>query len=319
MTEHDSAVEPADGRTLGRLSTEQARPELADLDLLSASELVALMCAEARRVPDAVSEVQGAIATTVEAVVARMQRGGRLIYVGAGTAGRVGMLDAAEAGPTFNTEPGQVVGVLAGGTDAWVTPVENAEDDGDQGAAEIRSLSVSERDTVIGVAASGRTPYVLGALEAAHRAGALTVAVVCNAESPVAAAAAIAIEALVGPEVIAGSTRLNAGTAQKVILNIISTSVMVRLGKTYGPLMVDVRATNAKLRDRAARIVTAITGASDERARDALEAADWKPKVAATMLLGEVDRPRAEAELDRHQGRLRPALASLDAAKANPR
>ena len=167
----------------------------------------------------------------------------------------------------------------------------------------------------IGIAASGRTPYVLGALEAANGVGALTVALVCNPDSPVAAAATIAIEVLVGPEVIAGSTRLNAGTAQKIVLNIISTTAMVRLGKTYGPLMVDLRATNAKLRDRATRIVCEITGASPQEARAALERASWQPKVAAVMMLGGVDRARADTELERHGGKLRPALAALSAPK----
>lgn len=301
----------AEDATLGRLITEQARPELADLDLLSADELVALMCTDAHRVPEAVTGAQVAIARTVEESVSRMERGGRLIYIGAGTAGRVGMLDAAEAGPTFNTQPGQVIGLLAGGAGAWGTPIENAEDDGGQGAAEIRSLSVTERDIVIGVTASGRTPYVLGAIEAANGAAALTVGLVCNSGSPVASAASIPIEVLVGPEVLAGSTRLNAGSAQKVVLNIISTSVMVRLGKTYGSLMVDLRATNAKLRDRATRIVAEITGDRPERAREALELADWSPKLAAAMLLGEVDRGRAEAELEAQRGRLRPALEAL--------
>jgi N-acetylglucosamine-6-phosphate deacetylase len=311
VTDQADMTDQADGHELRRLSTEQVRPELADLDLLSAQELVALMCADVERVPEAVSAAQPAIARTVDAVVARMERGGRLIYVGAGTAGRVGMLDAAEAGPTFNIPAGKVIGVIAGGAGAWSTPIENAEDDSGQGAAEVRSLSISEADTVVGIAASGRTPYVLGALEAAKSAGALTVALVCNPGSPVAAAAEIAIEALVGPEVIAGSTRLNAGTAQKVVLTIISTTVMVRLGKTYGPSMVDLRATNAKLRDRATRIVCEITGSSPQDARAALEAAGWQPKVAAIMLLGAVDQVRAEAELERHRGRLRPALAAV--------
>jgi N-acetylglucosamine-6-phosphate deacetylase len=303
----------AQNGALRRLSTEQARPELAELDLLAPQELVELMCGDLHRVTDAVSAAQPEIAQTVDGVSTRMERGGRLIYVGAGTAGRVGMLDAAEAGPTFNVPAGQVVGILAGGVGAWSTPVENAEDDYDQGGVEIRALEVTPNDSVIGIAASGRTPFVLGALEAANEAGALTVALVCNADSPAAAAAQIAIEALVGPEVIAGSTRLNAGTAQKVILNIISTTVMVRLGKTFGPLMVDLRATNEKLRDRATGIVQEITGASPDAAREALEASGWQSKTAAVMLSRGVDRTRAEAELAQHGGRLRPALAALTA------
>jgi N-acetylmuramic acid 6-phosphate etherase/N-acetylglucosamine-6-phosphate deacetylase len=305
-------VSPPDesGRLRG-LATEQARPELAELDLLTSAELVALMCADVDRVPEAVAAAQPSIALAVDAIVARMERGGRLIYVGAGTAGRVGMLDAAEAGPTFNVEPGQVVGVLAGGPQAWSVPAENAEDDADRGAAEVASLAVAERDVLVGIAASGRTPFVLGAVEAANVAGALTVALVCNRDSPLAGVAQLAIEVIVGPEVIAGSTRLNAGTAQKVVLNIISTTTMVRLGKTYGPLMVDLRATNAKLRDRATRIVCEITGREPADARAALEQAGWRSKVAAVMLAGSVGRDRAVAELERHGGRLRPALLAL--------
>ncbi len=299
------------GGELRRLSTEQSRPELADLDLQSPQRLVELMCADLGRVTDAVSEAQTEIGRVVDEVATRMERGGRLIYIGAGTAGRLGMLDAAEAGPTFNVDAGQVVGILAGGPVAWSVPVENAEDDDAQGAAEILALHVSADDSVIAIAASGRTPYVIGAIEAARSAGALTVALVCNPDSPAAAAAELAIEALVGPEIIAGSTRLNAGTAQKVILNIISTTVMVRLGKTYGPLMVDLRATNEKLRDRATGIVTEITGASPGDARAALEASDWKPKTAALMLVGGIDRESAEGELTRCRGHLRPALSAL--------
>lgn len=296
---------------LRSLSTEQARPNLEDLDLLSSGELVELMCSDLHRVSDAVAAAQDSISQTVDAIVDRMAQGGRLIYVGAGTAGRLGMLDAAEAGPTFNVPEGQVVAVLAGGIGAWSSPVEDAEDDSDQGASEIEALSITALDSVIGIAASGRTPFVLGALDKANRAGALTAALVCNAGSPAAAIAQIVIEALVGPEVVAGSTRLNAGTAQKVILNILSTTVMVRLGKTYGPLMVDVRATNAKLRDRAASIVSEITGASTGAATRALEECGWQPKVAAVMLAGGVDSTCAAAELDRFNGRLRPTLAAM--------
>ncbi len=301
---------PADNGQQRQQSTEEARPELAELDLMSTSELTELMCADLERVSHAVRDAQRAIVQTAEAVVERMQRGGRLIYVGAGTAGRLGMLDAAEAGPTFNVPRGQVVGIIAGGSSALSAPVENAEDDRDQGAAEVRTLSVTAADTVIGIAASGRTPYVLGALEAANTAGALTVALVCNPASEAAVLGQIAIEALVGPEVVAGSTRLNAGTAQKVILNMISTTVMVKLGKTYGPLMVDVRATNAKLRDRAVAIVSEITGASAEQARGALEQCGWQAKVAAVMLGTGCGSTEAEAELARHGGRLRTALAA---------
>ena len=304
-------TEAHDGEELGGLSTEQPRPELTDLDLLSAEQLVSLMCSDVHRVPDAVAAAEASIARAVEGVVAHLARGGRLIYVGAGTAGRIGMLDAAEAGPTFNVPQGQVIGVLAGGSGALDVPVENAEDDADSGAAAIAAMAVAETDVVVGIAASGRTPYVLGAIAAAQDAGALTVGLACNAGTPLAARSQIAIEVLVGPEIIAGSTRLNAGTAQKIVLNIISTAAMVRLGKTYGSLMVDLRATNAKLRHRATRIVAEIAGVTLEQATAALEQADWKAKTAAAMLAGGIDREQADAALERHQGRLRPTLDEL--------
>ena len=303
--------EAHDGEELGGLSTEQPRPELTDLDLLSAERLVSLMCSDVHRVPDAVSAAEASIARAVEGVVARLERGGRLIYVGAGTAGRIGMLDAAEAGPTFNVPQGQVIGVLAGGSGALDVPVENAEDDAESGAGAIAAMAVAETDVVVGIAASGRTPYVLGAIAAAQEAGALTIGLACNAGTPLAARSQIAIEVLVGPEIIAGSTRLNAGTAQKIVLNIISTAAMVRLGKTYGSLMVDLRATNAKLRHRATRIVAEIAGVTFEQAMVALEQANWKAKTAAAMLVGGIDRDQADAALERHHGRLRPALDEL--------
>ncbi len=304
----------ADSSELHQLDTEQSRPELADLDLLSTERLVALMCAEIERVPAAVAGAQAAISRAVEGTVAGLGHGGRLVYVGAGTAGRIGMLDAAEAGPTFNVPSGQVIGVLAGGLGAFDVPIENAEDDREAGEAAMRSLEIATHDVVVGIAASGRTPFVLGAIDAAAAAGALTVGLACNLGTPLAERSRIAIEVPVGPEIIAGSTRLNAGTAQKIVLNIISTAAMVELGKTYGGLMVDLRATNAKLRDRATRIVAQITGVTLERARSALEECDWKPKLAAAALFGGLDRDAAAATLERHKGRLRPALAELEGA-----
>jgi N-acetylglucosamine-6-phosphate deacetylase len=306
----------SDGEDLRGLATEQPRPELSDLDLLSVEQLVSLMCADVRRVPEAVEAAEEQIALAVDAVAGALGRGGRLIYVGAGTAGRIGLVDAAEAGPTFNAPQGQVVGVLAGGRRAFDAPVENAEDERDGGEAAMIELGVGPDDAVVGIAASGRTPFVLGAVEAARRAGALTVGVVCNERTPLAELAELAIEVLVGPEIVAGSTRLNAGTAQKVVLNIISTAAMVQLGKTFGGLMVDLRATNAKLRDRATRIVAEIAGVSRERAHAALEQCDWSPKGAAAMLVGETDPVAASRVLERHEGRLRPAIEELGAARA---
>ncbi len=304
-------MEPNDLEFLEQLGTEQVRHELADLDQLSVADLVDLMCADVRQVPDALIAAEAQITSAVTDIVRRMEQGGRLIYAGAGTAGRLGMLDAAEAGPTFNVADGQVVGVLAGGSTAFGVPIENAEDDYEGGRDAVRSLSISDTDSVVGISASGRTPYVLGAIDEAREAGALTVGLACNVGTPLALNVDRPIEVAVGPELIAGSTRMNSGTVQKIVLNVISTATMVRLGKTYGNLMVDLRPTNEKLRDRSARIVARITGAPLEEARDTLIASDWRVKVASVMLVGHVDANEASDRLDFYDGRLRPALDSV--------
>jgi N-acetylmuramic acid 6-phosphate etherase/N-acetylglucosamine-6-phosphate deacetylase len=302
-----------DTEFLEQLGTEQVRHELSDLDQLSIDELVDVMCADVRQLPHALVSAQQQIVDAVTDVVDRLERGGRLVYVGAGTAGRLGMLDAAEAGPTFNVDEGQVVGVLAGGTSAFEVPIENAEDDFRGGQESMRALEVDERDCVVGISASGRTPYVLGAVEAAIAAGALTVGIACNLGTPLAQNVDRPIEVVVGPELIAGSTRMNSGTVQKIVLNVISTASMVRLGKTYGNLMVDLRPTNEKLRDRSARIVERITDVSADEARQALEESGWKTKVAATMIVGHVDASAARERLALYEGRLRPTLDSYRA------
>jgi N-acetylglucosamine-6-phosphate deacetylase len=304
-------MENSDLEFLEQLSTEQVRPELSDLDELSIDDLVDLMCADVRQLPGALVAAQQQIVDAVTDIVQRLERGGRLIYVGAGTAGRLGMLDAAEAGPTFNVDEGQVVGVLAGGLDAFGVPKENAEDDFAGGHDAMRDVKVTERDCVVGISASGRTPYVLGAIETATELGALTVGVVNNFNTPLAQSVARPIEVVVGPELIAGSTRMNAGSAQKIVLNVLSTATMVRLGKTYGNLMVDLRPTNEKLRDRSARIVARITDSPLDDARDALVASGWKTKVAAAMIVGHVDAVEAGQRLALFEGRLRPTLDSL--------
>ncbi len=302
-----------DTEFLEQLGTEQVRLELSDLDQLSIDELVDIMCADVRQLPHALVTAQQQIVDAVTDIVERMERGGRLVYVGAGTAGRLGMLDAAEAGPTFNTDEGQVIGVLAGGTSAFEVPIENAEDDFRGGQEAMREHRIDERDCVVGISASGRTPYVLGAIEGAIAAGALTVGIACNFATPLAQNVDRPIEVVVGPELIAGSTRMNSGTVQKIVLNVISTATMVRLGKTYGNLMVDLRPTNEKLRDRSARIVALITDVSMEEARRALQESGWKTKVAATMIVGHVDAETASEQLGLYEGRLRPTLDSYRA------
>ena len=295
---------------LGALDTEAVRPEFAELDILDVPDLVALMATESTRASRAVMAAVPEIAEVVTAVARRLAEGGRLIYLGAGTAGRLGVLDAAEAGPTFDVPSGLVLAVLAGGKDAIVRPLEGAEDDAEAGAVELRALGCSPRDAVIGVSASGQTPFVTGAILHARTVGALTAGIVCNRDSAITRASQLAVELLVGGEVIAGSTRLNAGTAQKITLNIISTGVMIQLGKTYGNLMVDVRPTNDKLRDRATRIVAAVANTSPERARQALEASGWRTKPACLVAASTMGPEEAVELLEANGGRLRAALES---------
>lgn len=270
---------------LGDLITERRRPELAELDLLGTGELVRLMAQEEARVPEAVAREAPRIGAAIDAVAERLREGGRLVYVGAGTAGRMGVLDAVECGPTFGVPPGRVVGVLAGGRKAMFGPREDAEDGAEAGASDLAELGVAQEDAVVGISASGRTPYTLGAIRYARGRGALTVGISCNPGARLSGEVDHPIEVVVGPEVIAGSTRLKAGTAQKLVLNMISTISMIRLGKTYGNLMVDVRASNAKLRDRARRIVELATGAKPEEAAAALDRCGGEAKVAIVSLL----------------------------------
>ncbi|MDT0438164.1 MULTISPECIES: N-acetylmuramic acid 6-phosphate etherase [Streptomyces] len=306
-----STSDPRDLRAeLASLTTEAFRPELADIDRLPTLDLARLMNGEDATVPAAVAAELPRISAAIDAVAARMARGGRLVYAGAGTAGRLGVLDASECPPTFNTGPGQVVGLIAGGPDAMVTSVEGAEDSAALARADLDALKIGPDDAVVGVSASGRTPYAIGAVDHARAAGALTVGLSCNAGSPLAAAAEHGIEVVVGPELLTGSTRLKAGTAQKLVLNMISTITMIRLGKTYGNLMVDVRASNEKLRARSRRIVALATGAGDDEIEDALAATGGEVKSAILVVLGGVDGPTAARLLEESGGHLRAALAT---------
>jgi N-acetylmuramic acid 6-phosphate etherase len=291
---------------LAHLLTEQHQPELADLDRRDTVALVRLMADDQVAALDALVRAAPQIAAAIDAVVARLEGGGRLVYVGAGTAGRLGVLDAAECPPTFNTD--RVVGVLAGGFDALLESSEAVEDDAGAGAADMDRLLLSAQDAVVGVSASGRTPYTIGAVEQARRLGAVTIGVASNRDAELSRHVDHPLELVAGPEVIAGSTRLKAGTAQKVILNMFSTIAMVRLGKTYGNLMVDVRATNHKLRQRARRIVSQATGADAATAEQAIAAAGGDVKVAIVMLLTGVDAGDAAARVAAHHGRVRGAV-----------
>jgi N-acetylmuramic acid 6-phosphate etherase len=295
-------------RTLSTLTTEAANPEWAEIDTWPTRRLVEGMIAADAGLYEAIAACTDQLTAAVDGIVERLERGGRLIYVGAGTAGRMGVLDASEIPPTYGTDPSLVVGVIAGGDVAIQRAVENAEDDVDGGAAAMAELGVGEADTVVGIASSGRTPYVLGALAEAGCRGALRIGLSNNAHSAVAAAADIAIEVVVGPEFIAGSTRLRSGTSQKLVLNMLSTCAMVRLGKTYGNLMVDLRATNEKLRVRSVRTVVAATGASEADASAAVDAASGSVKTAILMVLAGIDADEAHARLAAARGHLRDAL-----------
>jgi N-acetylmuramic acid 6-phosphate etherase len=299
------------GAKLDRLVTEQHRPGFAGLDRLPTAEIAALMNAEDARIQSAVAACLPQITAAIDAIAERMSQGGRLIYVGAGSAGRIGALDASECPPTFSTSPDQVVALIAGGPGAFTTAAEGAEDDEQAGAHDLEAAKLTERDAVVGIAASGCTPYVVGALGHARKAGALAVALAGNPESAISRLADVKIEVITGPEFIAGSTRLKAGTAQKLVLNMISTITMIRLGKTYGNLMVDLRATSAKLRSRAQRIVAAATGSDGPEAGKALEAAGGDVKTAIAILLTSAQPTQAADALRASGGRLREALGRL--------
>jgi N-acetylmuramic acid 6-phosphate etherase len=299
---------PQPPRELDDLVTEGRPSPPKEYEALATLELVKLMNREDASVPAAVAAAAPQLATVIDAVVAKLRRGGRLVYVGAGTSGALAALDAAECESTFATPSDQVLALVAGAGLASAADRDAAEDDARAGAAAVAAVGIGTADAVVGVSASGRTPYVLGALEAAAAAGALTAALVCVPESPLARACEHELTVVVGPEFVAGSTRLKAGTAQKLVLNALSTLSMIRLGKTYGDLMVEVAGTNEKLRARARRAVELATGASSAAAGDALAAADGDAKVAIVSLLGGIDAPTAARRLDDAGGSVREAL-----------
>ncbi|MGH3498806.1 MAG: N-acetylmuramic acid 6-phosphate etherase [Nocardioidaceae bacterium] len=300
------AANPA-GEHLGDLVTEATRPELDDLDRRSTSDLVRLMIDEQVAVDQALRAASPQLEAVVDAVAHRIGGGGRLVYLGAGTPGRLAAVDAAECPPTFGVPPETVVALVAGGPRSMAGAREGAEDDAQSGAMAVRWAHVGPDDVVVGISASGRTPYVVAGLVAARETGALAVAIVNNAGSAMSAVADLTIELPTGPEVLAGSTRLKAGTAQKVVLNALSTLVMVRTGHTFGNLMVDVRASNAKLHDRALRILAQATGCTDADAQRALVEADDSVKVAVVMLRAGLNAAAARDRLER-SGSVRQAI-----------
>ncbi|KHT22322.1 MULTISPECIES: N-acetylmuramic acid 6-phosphate etherase [Pectobacterium] len=303
-----SDVMDGENLNLGKLVSETRNPATMALDQLSTLEMMHAFNQEDRKVPEAIALVLPAIAEAVDLAAASLQEGGRLIYLGAGTSGRLGVLDASECPPTFGVPHGLVIGLIAGGPGALLKAVEGAEDDPALGEADLKALNLTAADMVVGLAASGRTPYVIGALRYAHNVGCRTAAISCNPHSPIAQEAQVAISPVVGPEALTGSTRLKSGTAQKLVLNMISTGAMVKLGKVYQNLMVDVKATNVKLLDRACRIVVEATGAEREQAQQALVQADNEVKPAILMLLANIDVAAARERLKQHNGYLREAL-----------
>ena len=293
---------------LNVLDTEKANPATGKIDRMSPLEIARVINGEDEKVALAVGQVLPQVARAIEEIAARLRSGGRLIYAGAGTSGRLGALDAAECPPTFNLAPDTVVACLAGGPTAFGRAHEDLEDSEEAGRADLEAVGVTDRDVVVGITASGRTPYARGAIACAREKGALTIGVVCNGHSPLEQEVDILIAPLVGPEVIAGSTRLKAGTAQKMVLNMLSTGAMILLGKTFGNLMVDVQATNYKLRQRALSIVRSATGLDAEAAESLLASAGDDVKTAIVMEQAGISLEQARARLVAHGNVLRAAL-----------
>ncbi|WP_024558776.1 N-acetylmuramic acid 6-phosphate etherase [Franconibacter pulveris 1160] len=293
---------------LGSLVSESRNPQTMDLDALSTLEMVTRFNEQDARVAQAVKATLPEVAQAVDAAADALKAGGRIIYMGAGTSGRLGVLDASECPPTFGVPHGLVVGLIAGGPGALLKAVEGAEDNPQLGEEDLKALNLTARDLVVGLAASGRTPYVIGGLQYARAAGCKTVAISCNPASPIAREADIAISPVVGPEALTGSTRLKSGTSQKLVLNMISTGAMVKFGKVYQNLMVDMKATNVKLVDRACRMVMEATGVAREEAQAVLEQTGYEVKPAILMVLTGLDASAAEARLAAHNGFLRAAL-----------
>jgi len=295
-------------QTLSTLITEQRNPNSMHVDSLSALEIVQLMNDEDKQVPLAIEKCLPQIAQAVECIVAAFQQGGRLVYIGAGTSGRLGVLDASECPPTFGVSPEMVKGIIAGGERALRHPIEGAEDSKSQAVVDLQTIHFSSKDVLVGIAASGRTPYVIGALEYAKSLGSVTASIASNPNSAMANIVDIAIDTVVGPEVLTGSSRLKSGTAQKLVLNMLTTASMILMGKCYQNLMVDVQASNEKLKARAIRIVMQATDCDKALAEETLKQADQNAKLAIMMILSGLDRAQAETLLEKYQGKLQLAL-----------
>ncbi|KSU64353.1 N-acetylmuramic acid 6-phosphate etherase [[Bacillus] enclensis] len=300
---------------LTKLNTEQQNPKTLNIDLMGTEEIVTVINQEDLLVPNAIAKEIPSISEVVDKIVQAFKNGGRLIYTGAGTSGRLGILDASECPPTYGTDPGMVIGIIAGGKEATTEAIEGAEDDGDQGKQDLIDIGLTGNDVVVGIAASGRTPYTIGALEYANEIGAVSVSVVCSKDSEMEKISAYTIAPIVGPEVVTGSTRMKAGTAQKLVLNMLTTASMIKIGKVYGNLMVDVQMTNEKLRKRAENIVKTATGASDEEARAALAEQNNHTKAAILQIMTGLKGKGVLELLEKHDGHLRDAVAAFHSSK----
>ncbi|MBG9548697.1 N-acetylmuramic acid 6-phosphate etherase [Cytobacillus firmus] len=293
-----------------KLNTEQRNPKTMEIDLMTTEEIITIINQEDTIVPNAIAREIPHIVKVVDEITESFKKGGRLIYVGAGTSGRLGIIDASECPPTYGTDPEMVVGIIAGGKEAMTEAVEGAEDDSEQGRQDVADIQLSDKDVLVGIAASGRTPYTIGALQYGNEVGAVTVSVACTKDSEMGKISKYTIAPITGPEVVTGSTRMKAGTAQKLVLNMLTTASMIKLGKVYGNLMVDVQMTNEKLFKRAENIVKMATGASDEEARAALKEQNYQTKAAILQILTGLKGEAAAELLKKHNGYLREAAAN---------
>jgi len=293
------------------LDTEKPNPNTQNIDQLGTLDIVKLINSEDKKVAESIEAALPAIAAAIEGIYEKLKAGGRLVYAGAGTSGRLGLLDAAECPPTFGVDYDMVIALLAGGKDAFIKAKEGAEDQEALGIADLESIQFSSKDALVGIAASGRTPYVKGAMEYAQSIGAFTVALSCTQNAQIAPYAKVDISLRPGAEVITGSTRMKSGTAQKMVLNMLSTATMIKLGKTYGNLMVDLKATNDKLVSRAVNIVCMATGVDEEKAAEVLKLSDYSAKNAILMILSDVDYDTSKKILEQHEGRIYPSLKYL--------
>lgn len=297
---------------LAKLTTESRNEDTLNIDKVSTLDMVKIINNEDKKVAAAVEAELPKIAEAIDEIVKGMHKGGRLIYIGAGTSGRLGILDASECPPTYGVSEDLVQGVIAGGKEAIFRAKEGSEDSKELAVEDLKNRNLNENDVVVGLAASGRTPYVIGGLEYANEIGAVTVSITCNKDSEVSKVAKISIAPVVGPEVVTGSTRLKSGTAQKLVLNMLSTGAMIKLGKVYGNLMVDVRATNEKLVERAKKIVCEATGVEREKAENILKETDFDVKLSIFMILSELNKDEAKKILDTNKGYIAEALKSIE-------